>query len=55
MVGAGRFDQTLRGNGVPEADLPMLARDAMAVQRLLVNNPREVTYDDALALYQAVY
>ena len=55
LVGEMPFDQTLRGNGVPEADLPMLARDAMAVQRLLVNNPREVTYDDALALYQAVY
>ena len=55
LVGEMPFDQTLRGNGVPEADLPMLARDAMAVQRLLVNNPREVSYDDALALYQAVY
>jgi alcohol dehydrogenase class IV len=33
----------------------MLARDAMLQQRLLVNNPREVAYDDALAIYQAAY
>ena len=33
----------------------MLARDAMNVQRLLVNNPRDVSFDDALAMYQAAY
>lgn len=49
------FDRTLRGNGVREADLELLARDAMAVQRLLVNNPREVTCEDALGIYRAVY
>ena len=49
------FDRTLRGNGVGEADLELLARDAMAVQRLLVNNPREVTCEDALGIYRAVY
>jgi alcohol dehydrogenase len=27
----------------------------MLQQRLLVNNPREVAYDDALAIYQAAY
>ena len=40
---------------MPEADLPMLARDAMAQQRLLVNNPREVSEADALAIYREVY
>ena len=33
----------------------MLARDAMNVQRLLVNNPRDVTYEDALAIYEAAF
>ncbi len=47
--------QTLRSAGVAREDLPMLARDAMNVQRLLVNNPRDVAYDDALALYQAAF
>lgn len=45
----------LRDLGVPEADLPMLAEDAMKQQRLLMNNPRPVTYEDALAIYQAAY
>ena len=34
-----------------EADLPRLAEDAMKQTRLLVNNPREVTYEDAYAIY----
>ncbi|PKO61577.1 MAG: alcohol dehydrogenase [Betaproteobacteria bacterium HGW-Betaproteobacteria-18] len=49
------YAQTLREAGVKEGDLPMLAEDAMKVQRLLVNNPRDVDYADALALYQAAF
>ena len=49
------YAQTLRDCNVKQDDLPMLARDAMNVQRLLVNNPRDVTYEDALAIYQAAY
>jgi alcohol dehydrogenase class IV len=37
--------------GVSEADLPRLAEDAMKQTRLLVNNPREVTYADAFGIY----
>ena len=33
----------------------MLAEDAMLQQRLLVNNPRDVEYDDALAIYRTAY
>jgi alcohol dehydrogenase class IV len=55
LVAAMPFEQNLKSAGVPEADLEMLAKDAMNVQRLLVNNPREVSYDDALAIYRAVY
>lgn len=40
---------------IPEQDLEMLARDAMLQTRLLVNNPRELSHADALAIYQAVY
>lgn len=54
-VAAMPYAQTLRDAGVKEEDLPMLAEDAMKVQRLLVNNPREVCYQDALAMYQAAY
>ncbi|MHC5347608.1 iron-containing alcohol dehydrogenase [Pseudomonas sp. A46] len=45
----------LRDAGVAEATLPQLARDAMLQQRLLVNNPREVSEADALAIYQAAF
>ncbi len=38
--------------GIAQRDLEALAEDAMKQTRLLVNNPREVTYDDALAIYQ---
>lgn len=46
------LERTLGEVGVRGADLPALATDAMKVQRLLVNNPREVAYDDALAIYR---
>lgn len=46
---------TLSDAGVREDSLEMLAADAMLQQRLLVNNPRVVEYDDALAIYRAAY
>ena len=46
--------RTLREVGVGEGDLDALAADAMNVQRLLVNNPREVTLTDARAIYAEV-
>lgn len=49
------YAQTLREAGVAESDLEVLATDAMKVQRLLVNNPREVTHLDALAIYRAAF
>lgn len=54
-VAAMPYAQTLRDAGVKEDALPMLARDAMNVQRLLVNNPRDVAYDDALTIYRAAF
>jgi alcohol dehydrogenase class IV len=47
--------QRLRDVNIPEADLPRLAREALKVQRLLKNNPREVTESDALAIYQNAF
>lgn len=38
--------------GIGATDLPKLAEDAMKQTRLLINNPREMTYDAALAIYQ---
>ena len=45
----------LREPNVPEDSLPMLARDAMQQQRLLVNNPRKLDEQDALRIYEAAY
>lgn len=46
---------TLAEVEVPEADLSMLAADAMQQQRLLINNPRPVSEADALAIYRAAF
>lgn len=37
--------------GVSHNHLPMLAEDAMKQERLLINNPREMTYEAALEIY----
>jgi alcohol dehydrogenase class IV len=54
MVARMPFAQTLREVGVAETDLEMLAVDAMKVERLLMNNPRVVTKEDAFAIYSSV-
>ena len=46
---------TLAAAGVDEDKLEKLAEDAMLQQRLLVNNPRDVDYEDALAIYRAAF
>jgi alcohol dehydrogenase class IV len=55
LIGDLNLPSTLREMNIEESALPMLARDAMLQQRLLVNNPREVTEKDALAIYRAAY
>ena len=42
---------SLKEFGVPESDLDSLVEAGMQVQRLLVNNPRPITPEDARALY----
>ncbi len=46
---------TLEELGVEEEKLAMLADAAMLQQRLLINNPREMHRDDALAIYRQAY
>ncbi len=55
LVSSMPYAQNLRSAGVERDFLPALADDAMNVQRLLVNNPREVTRSDALRLYEAAF
>lgn len=49
------IERRLRDVGVPHAALADLAGDALLLQRMLVNNPRAVTFEDALAIYQAAW
>lgn len=39
--------------GIGHNHLPKLAEDAMKQERLLINNPREMTYEAALAIYES--
>ena len=45
----------LKAMDISVNDLPMLAREAMLQQRLLVNNPRLITEEGALTIYQNAY
>jgi alcohol dehydrogenase len=47
------IERTLQQVGIAERDLDRLADDAMLQTRLLGNNPRELTRDDARAIYAA--
>ena len=54
IIIATGIERRLSDVGVSHNDLPRMAEDAMKAQRVLVNNPREVTYDDALRMYADV-
>ena len=41
--------------GVEEQSLPLLAKEAMKQQRLLINNPRDMSEQAALGIYQKVF
>ncbi|PAU81965.1 alcohol dehydrogenase [Halovibrio salipaludis] len=55
LIEAVELPRTLREMSISEDFLPTLAADAMKQQRLLVNNPREVTEADALAIYREAF
>lgn len=50
-----QLPNSLKAMNITKDKLPMLAKDAMMQTRLLVNNPKEVCYEDVLAIYQAAY
>lgn len=49
------IETQLRQVGIREQDLPKLAAEVMRQERLLPNNPREMTLDDALAILKVAY
>jgi alcohol dehydrogenase class IV len=50
-----RVPRRLRDVGIPEEAIPGLAEAAMKVTRLLANNPRKMTFEDAIAIYKSAY
>lgn len=55
MIIASGLKPRLRDHGIPETDIPMLAKEAMKQSRLLVNNPAPIEEEDALRLYEAAW
>lgn len=55
ITAATGIERRLRDMKIEEADLPMLANDAMEQTRLLVNNPRDVSEAQALEIYQEAW
>jgi alcohol dehydrogenase class IV len=49
------MDMRLSAHGVPEADLPAMAKEAHAIRRLLDNNPRDIAEDEILAIYRTAF
>ena len=49
------LEPRLRDVGIPSDAIETMAADAMVQTRLLVNNPRTVTQDDAVAIYRAAW
>ena len=55
LIDESGLPATLAQAKIPATDLPMLAKDAMFQQRLLINNPREVDEATALRLYEEAW
>jgi len=55
LVTASGLAPRLRDHGIAQADIPILAREAMKQQRLLVNNPCRIDEADARRLYEAAW
>jgi alcohol dehydrogenase class IV len=55
LIVASGLRTRLRDHGIAATDLPLLAREAMKQQRLLVNNPCPIDEADATRLYEAAW
>lgn len=55
MIDDCKVPSRLRDLNIPEGSIPKMADDAMKITRLLVNNPREMSIQDAITIYHAAY
>ena len=49
------LEQRLRDVGIPENACDSMAKDAMKQTRLLINNPKEITENDAYDIYKSAW
>ncbi len=55
IMQACKVPENLRSMGVTAASIPLLAQEAMKIQRLLKNNPRTVLFEDAINIYEKTF
>ncbi len=55
IMNACNVPDNLRSMGVTQTDIPILAQEAMKIQRLLKNNPRTVLLEDAINIYETTF
>ncbi|PRD54159.1 iron-containing alcohol dehydrogenase [Sphingobacterium gobiense] len=55
LIDACGVPARLRDVEIPKEAIPKMAEDAMKITRLLVNNPREITLQDAISIFNAAY
>jgi alcohol dehydrogenase class IV len=55
LIKACGIPATLKEVNVPESAIPQMAADAMKIQRLLKNNPKEINEMNAIEIYKAAY
>jgi len=55
IMQACKVPENLRSMGVTQASIPLLAQEAMKIQRLLKNNPRTVLLEDAINIYEKTF
>ena len=55
LIKACGIPSTLKEVNVPGSAIPQMAIDAMKIQRLLKNNPREISEKDAIDIYKAAW
>jgi alcohol dehydrogenase len=55
LISACGVAERLRDVNIPKEAIPQMATDALKIQRLLKNNPRLITKEDAIEIYTAAY
>jgi alcohol dehydrogenase len=50
-----KIPQNISELGISKSEIPGLAKSALNVQRLLKNNVREVSLEDAISIYETAF